>query len=451
LQSKFSSRRDWVPPVLSFEELADRGVERFLARRVTRVLVMQPIRPTGPRVAFAPTSTSTAPDAGSAQGRQAEDVAATRTAQSGQAPSESYPRPRAASPLLALAARRTSPAAVQTHHADIELAAYVLARAVTDRPLTSAQLEGLKRANESKKEVLEIMQYGRSNVESDVRATDNEAVNRLRALRKVIRSQPSVGQSALQSNMSSAAATALAGTGCCDEFANLSLYVHAGRLRDGEQATLQFVDDKIDHAWVTHRGVPDEQGAVPTAVLDFWGDGPVIDVADSIFESGDEGTVQTRDGGRIDGSVGAQWRDSFDEWRDPEQAGNKTERRLKNQMLAETRNPMPVPEGDLFGPTPIVCPTFAEEARAAIDAMTRPELVDQVIKAALSVFGESISRTTAQELTDEVIAVGRDLRSATPRNLIARRGTGEASAGGDTAAPAPPEAGEPSVQRRRLA
>ncbi len=253
---------------------------------------------------------------------------------------------------------RTSP----LESSDLELAAYLLARQETGRPVQPHVKDLLIRANETKKDVLALMAYGRGNVKSDLNATQNQGFYRLRALRDIVSSQSSLGHNPDKVQMQDAALSAHLGSGNCGEFANVAAHVHAGRLDVGERLDTVYRKDR-DHTWVMVHGVAAADGVVPTAIIDVWSEGPVMEPQDNRFikdVSADPTIIHS-----IKGIQGPSLHDRFDEARQTPHAS--TLKRARTLIAANIRDDKQPPSGDVYEqPVASVCDQFALAARAAI-------------------------------------------------------------------------------------
>ena len=194
------------------------------------------------------------------------------------APARAMPsvRPASSQPEAAAssAARVTQPSpAACLGTADQELAAYLLVRGLVGRPVSPPTTALLQRANETKKNVLSTLRYGRANVLTDLAATRNQGFHRLLAQRLVSGSASGLGERVAVTAARDAAVTAHLGSGNCGEFANVALHFHAGRLRDGEVVVTQKASDR-DHSWVMLQGEPKPDGAPRHAIIDVLGGGP---------------------------------------------------------------------------------------------------------------------------------------------------------------------------------
>ena len=79
---------------------------------------------------------------------------------------------------------------------DLQQAAYVVARQALGRPLTAESKNLLWTANETRKEVLGLLPYGRGNIQSDFQNSDGESKARTAALRLLRGGLPTEGLAA---------------------------------------------------------------------------------------------------------------------------------------------------------------------------------------------------------------------------------------------------------------
>ena len=267
-------------------------------------------------------------------------------------------RSRSGSPPLA----ELGSAPVRPQTPDLELAGYLLAREITGRPVGTPTRELLQRANESKKEVLQLMPYGRGNVTTDLEATGNIGFHRLAAVRYLAGSASSLGQPPQRTLATNAGMAVYAGGGNCGEFASVAAHVHAKRMHPGERSVVQGGGSDFDHSWVVLSGRASPGGTTPRVVLDVWGEGPVVDAHDGHFTSPTRGeplTVQTIDHANATAAHGA-----FIAATEPNEG---TKRRLAKFIDAQAQRQVE-PKGTIYAPTPIVAPAFCQEARAAVQA-----------------------------------------------------------------------------------
>ncbi len=242
----------------------------------------------------------------------------------------------------------------------MDLAAYLLARHTTGRPVDPHTKDLLKRANQSKKDVLSIMSYGRGNVTTDLRHTRNVGFHRLLAQRHLVKSTSSLGVDPTVTHMQDAALAAYAGCGNCGEFANVAAHVHAGRLLAGERVRQHSARD-TDHSWIVVQGQPTQDGSVPQAIIEAWGDGPVVEVVDHAY------TKNAAPPDMVHGIVsthGPALHRQFEQARqDP---GVKAVKRFNALFVANARD-QKQPTGTVYAPRPFVCQQFAQAAKTSIE------------------------------------------------------------------------------------
>lgn len=329
----------------------------------------------------------------------------------------------APSPQLLAPARAGSPpvaalgnAPVRPATPDLQLAGYLLAREVTGRPVSTPTRELLLRANESKKEVLQRLPYGRANVTTDLAATGNRGFHRLVAARYIAGSTSSLGQAAAHTMAHNAGLAAYVGSGNCGEFASVAAHVHAQRLQPGERLTVQGGGSEVDHSWVVLNGRASPGGTTPRVVLDVWGEGPVVDASDGRFESPTQGqpvTLQT-----IDHAQAAEASRLFENAAEPSQG---TTRRLTTFIDAQARREVE-PTGTIYAPTPVVAQAFCQEAHAAVQAQhDNPEFKRVAAAQARQVAPELALLPPAQEAVavQRVIDYAAQLDTPHLRRLIA--------------------------------
>jgi hypothetical protein len=244
---------------------------------------------------------------------------------------------------------------------DLELAGYLLARKVTGRPVDPSTKALLKRANESKKQVLSMMTYGRGNVETDLKATNNEGFHRVLAQRRVVGSISSLGEDPKVTNARDAALSAHVGSGNCGEFANVTSHVHAGRMHESERLEMQYSENR-DHSWVMVHGVPGPDGSRPRAIIDVWGEGPVIEPADSRYLADPESTPETVH--NISGVEAPELNRQFESIR--RNPGFSTAKRLQALVHANAQARKEPDMDEVYSPVPFVSNQLCAAAKRAI-------------------------------------------------------------------------------------
>lgn len=173
--------------------------------------------------------------------------------------------------------KRSAP--MQTH--EIQLAAYLVAREVLERPVTDpGDLRRLKDGTRSMQATRDLMPHGRGNVDTDLAQTRHDSFYRTSVSRRLSQAKPvDIGhpdrplaglapQSRKQWQGLCAAGAVAAGAGNCGEHAVLAAHLHANSLR-GRESVVMVSDD--EHAWCEVR-TPKH----PTVVVDAWKEGSAM-------------------------------------------------------------------------------------------------------------------------------------------------------------------------------
>ncbi len=264
-------------------------------------------------------------------------------------------------------AAAAAPAADPARASDLQMGAYLLAREAMGRRVPTPTRELLLRTHESRKEVLQLMPYGRANVGQDLRITGKEGFYRLLAQRRTIGDLSTLGASPLATRAREAAITACAGAGNCGEFANVAAHVHAARMREGESVEIQRAGTG-DHSWAVVQGSAEGAAPAPCAVIDAWGEGPAADAADNRFTAGATAEPRTEHviGSDDAAEAGRVFRAGLAE------PDRKTLRRMDLLVQANRRQGRE-PTGTVYAPTPALRPDFCRAARDAIEQHDAPE------------------------------------------------------------------------------
>jgi hypothetical protein len=301
-------------------------------------------------------------------------------------------------------------APVRPDPADLELAAYLLARQASGREVPASTRELLVRANESRKEVLRLMDLGRANVAQDLDATRRRGFHGLLAQRRVSGEFSSLGQAPAEIQARDAALSARVRSGNCGEFAKVAAHVHAARLQTGERLEIQASRER-DHSWVMVQGPPSPGGSVPRAILDPWTDGPAVDPADHRFTVGAATSPRTLHG--IDDTEAPHAHARFEAMRhDP---GARAARQLE-LLTTAARNADRKPPDRIWQATPVLAPEFCATAQRAIESRRD----DPSLRAwATALVGElaSASPGQAEAAADAVIDMATRLDVVRARSL----------------------------------
>ena len=327
------------------------------------------------------------------------------------------PRRRVGGPTAsALPAPPGRPAAAVEHNsesparADLQQAAYLLARQVTGRPLSPTTQDMLWQGHETRKQVHELLPHGRANVVDDLRQTGFARVKDFDAGRELLTERVATEPGfASRRHLEAAALATHTGIGNCYEMTTLAAHLHAAKLPAG-QTLLGQRTPAVDHTWLraqcnTPEHLPSGWGRA--AIIDPWMEGPVVVPGDTDLQLGRQGPIMNFL--RIDGSHAPATAQVFEEARATVAA--RSEPLLSELRLEQTTGPMV-----LEGPRPLVSAVFAEQARARIDAASPDRLLEQATQALMSAPGQP-TLAQAQAHAHEVVAFARDLQQPLDRPL----------------------------------
>ncbi len=341
---------------------------------------------------------------------------------------------------------------------DLELAGYLTARAAIGQPVRPPARQLLARVNESRKDVLELMRFGRSNVAPDLAATDNAGQRRRRAHRVVTGGMASVEATGHRSFAVAAGMAAYVGTGNCGEFANVSAHVHAKRLEPGEHLVIERLAEPVhggtasaaerqqppplpagDHSWLRVQGAAAADGS--SAILDAWGDGPPIEPRDGEFANRDRTAVET---------VRTIAHASADEANREFQSNlngppPSAVRRLNAVINAPARRDA-APE-TIYAATPIVSQSFAQAAALAVAQRRQDPALRAIAADAAQRIGASDAQAAAA--VPAILDIAQDLRAVHPREL--ERHSHFTAPSLDSSTESGSAADEPAAKRTRLA
>ncbi len=154
-----------------------------------------------------------------------------------------------------------------------QLGGYLMAREIDERPVEGEALDTLRTANETLLQTRQLLPYGRGNVDDDINAT-----NGLSTI--IAQSGRSIQEAMWRAHPKPvvwAAIAMVAGAGNCGEHADLATFLHAAKLKEGEEVDNTHVEG-FDHFWaVLHRATPDLERDV---FIDPWGKGSVLFAVD---------------------------------------------------------------------------------------------------------------------------------------------------------------------------
>ncbi|QUP52306.1 AVRPPHE avirulence protein [Ralstonia syzygii] len=154
-----------------------------------------------------------------------------------------------------------------------QLGGYLMAREIDERPVEGEALDTLRTANGTLLQTRQMLPYGRGNVHDDIDATNGSSTIIAQGGRSI---QTSMWR-AHPKPVVWAAIAMVAGAGNCGEHADLATFLHAAKLKEGEEVDNTHIEG-FDHFWaVLHRATPDLERDV---FIDPWGKGPALFAVD---------------------------------------------------------------------------------------------------------------------------------------------------------------------------
>jgi hypothetical protein len=251
--------------------------------------------------------------------------------------------PRASGMLAGLAPRST------LTDGELQLGGYLQDRRITGRPVEGADFENIVRANETVMQTRQALAYGRGNMTDDVHDSNGQSSIRTAAGRQARKKISREFDHPVRVAASSLAARA----GNCGEHAHVAAFLHAAKLRDGQQVCV-VTDSTEDHSWAELRGENADRSH--HVVMDPWGKGPAIFADDgSSSSNGHELAVEHSYDRRTGAEAHAQMRRLHR--RQGHQLKNDV-RRAMNHLGPDFR----YQESSIWPATPVVSDEFAQRA-----------------------------------------------------------------------------------------
>jgi hypothetical protein len=161
------------------------------------------------------------------------------------------------------------------------------ASSLIGQPLSSDDVDRLRRANATLDETRTLLEYGRGNVTSDGCRTGYQNRYRAAAARTLIRelNRQYGGHLDAQHVAHSAAAALSLGAGGCGQYSAVSTVLHAARMSEDERVHIM---DSPDHNWTEVRTVGNDARPI---TIDGWSNGLAVLASDSAQASRPQASV----------------------------------------------------------------------------------------------------------------------------------------------------------------
>jgi len=239
-----------------------------------------------------------------------------------------------------------------------DLAAYLLGRAVDNRPVEGADLIRLREANATVEQSRQLLGMGRGNVAVDIRATQGRSTRHAEAGRRLRGEVEAQARGIAGRDVASVAASVAAQSGNCAEHANVATYLHARKLSPGDEVHTTS-HKRVDHAWAE---LKDKRSRDHHVVMDPWGEGPAIFAPDGEFTA-KPNAIRTQHA--YDQQTGAQAHAQMGRLQG---ALPRPLHRTLERKLAELPGTYAYREGMIFAPTPVISTEFATRVKAKMEA-----------------------------------------------------------------------------------
>ena len=253
--------------------------------------------------------------------------------------------PRASGMLSGLAPRHALP------DGECQLGGYVMARELVAGPVEGADFDSLRSANQTVIATRKALRHGRGNVTADIDYSGGQSTVRTEAGRRLEQKLLATG---VAPDVSRVASAMTAQAGNCAEHADIAAYLHAARMREGEQVYTMGHKTE-DHEWAEWRGEGSE--GERRIVMDAHGKGPAIFAEDGAFSHDEQETVHQHD---YNPTYGAHVHAAVQKL---------PQARLEAQFRKQMKKVGPkfrYQEENLWDPTAVVRPEFAVSASRAI-------------------------------------------------------------------------------------
>jgi len=253
--------------------------------------------------------------------------------------------PRASGMLAALAPRHALP------DGECQLGGYVMGRELVAGPVEGADFDSIRGANQTVIATRKALRHGRGNVRDDIDYSGGQSTVRTEAGRRL---EKRLLATNVPPDVSRVASALTAQAGNCAEHADIAAFLHAARMREGEQV-YTVGHETIDHEWAEWRGEGSE--GERRIVMDAYAKGPAIFAEDGEFSHNERETLHQHD---YNPTYGAHVRAEVQKL--PQK---KLESQLRRQMKKVGRD-FRYHEDNLWDPTAVVSPEFAASVSSAI-------------------------------------------------------------------------------------
>ena len=256
--------------------------------------------------------------------------------------------PRASGMLAGLAPRHA------LSDGECQLGGYLMGRELVVGPVEGADFDNIRRANQTVIDTRRALRHGRGNVIDDIDYSGGQSTVRTEAGRRL---EQKLLDTEVPPDISRVASALTAQAGNCAEHADVAAFLHAARMREGEQV-YTIGHETIDHQWAEWRG--EGLDGERRIVMDAYAKGPAIFAEDGAYSHNEHETVHDHD---YNPTYGAHVHAEVQKL--PQKRLQKQLHRQMKKVGASFR----YGEDSLWDPTAVVSPEFAASVSGA---MSRP-------------------------------------------------------------------------------
>ena len=257
--------------------------------------------------------------------------------------------PRASGMLAGLAPRG------RLSDGECQLGGYLMGRELVVGPVEGADFDSIRRANQTVIDTRAALRHGRGNVREDIDYSGGQSTVRTVAGRRL---EERLLATEVPPDISRVASALTAQAGNCAEHADVAAFLHAARMREGEQV-YTIGHETIDHQWAEWRGEGSE--GERRIVMDAHAKGPAIFAEDGTYSHNERETLRDHD---YNPTYGAYVHAEVQKL--PQE---RLQKQLRREMKKVGRNFRYRDESLWDHPPSVVSPEFAENVSRA---MSRP-------------------------------------------------------------------------------
>ena len=172
---------------------------------------------------------------------------------------------------------------------ECQLGGYLMDRELVAGPVEEADFDNIRRANQTVIDTRKALRHGRGNVRDDINYSGGLSTVRTEAGRRL---EQRLLAAKVAPDISRVASALAAQAGNCAEHADIAAFLHATRMREGEQV-YTIGHETIDHQWAEWRG--EGSAGEQRIVMDAHAKGSAIFAEDGAYSHNEHETLRDHD------------------------------------------------------------------------------------------------------------------------------------------------------------